>query len=264
LVPLLSLFWLSFRSAAKEPAYLNIREKLVISATALITAATAATLAYAALGPGSQIFGRTLIAGSDFNEVALTFDDGPNDAITEALLELLARHNARATFFMIGRFVRQRPALARRVHAAGHLIGNHTETHPWLTTQSRSRIQAEVRACNQALEDAIGAPVRYFRPPHGARRPFVLRVARELGLTTVQWNIIAQDWRPIGSAQILRNIGRGLDRCRRRGVGANILLHDGGHTAIGADRIDTLRATAELLNRFAREGRRTVTVDAWG
>jgi peptidoglycan/xylan/chitin deacetylase (PgdA/CDA1 family) len=242
---------------------LNTREELAVTAAALIAAA-AATLTYAALSPGSQIFGRTLIAGSNPVEVALTFDDGPNDAITEALLDLLARHNTRATFFMIGRFVRQRPALARRVHAAGHLIGNHTETHPWLTTQSRARIQTELRACNQALEDAIGAPVRYFRPPHGARRPFVLRAVHDLGLTTVQWNIMAQDWRPIGSAQILRNVERGLQRCRCRGVGANILLHDGGHTAIGADRTDTLRATEHLLTRFAREGYRTVTVDAWG
>ena len=243
---------------------MNTHDELAASAAALLAAATAATLTYAALSPGSQIFGRTLIAGRDPGEVALTFDDGPNDAITEALLDLLARHNARATFFMIGRFVRERGSLARRVHAAGHLIGNHTETHPWLTIQSRARIQTELRACNQALEDAIGAPVSYFRPPHGARRPFVLRAARELGLSTVQWNVMAQDWRPIGSAQILRNIACGLERCRRRGVGANILLHDGGHIAIGADRTDTLRATEELLTRFAREGLRAVTVDAWG
>jgi peptidoglycan/xylan/chitin deacetylase (PgdA/CDA1 family) len=248
--------------AAEESAFLNTREELAVSAAAITVAA--ATLAFAALSPGSQIFGHTLIAGRNPREVALTFDDGPNDAITEALLDLLGRHDTRATFFMIGRFVRQRPALARRVHAAGHLIGNHTETHPWLTMRSRSRIQAELRDCNQALEDALGAPIRYFRPPHGARRPFVLCAARELGLTTVQWNIMAQDWRPIGSAQILRNVERGLERCRRRRIGANILLHDGGHTSIGADRTDTLRVTEDLLTRFACEGFRTVTVDAWG
>jgi peptidoglycan/xylan/chitin deacetylase (PgdA/CDA1 family) len=255
-------FWLSFRSAAEESAFLSTSEEL--AAALAIAAATAATLTHAALSPGSQLFGPTLVAGSDPNEIALTFDDGPNDAITEALLDLLALHNTRATFFMIGRFVRQRPELARRVHAAGHLLGNHTETHPWLTLQSASRIQAELRACNQALEDAIGAPIRYFRPPHGARRPFVFRAARELGMKTVQWNIIAHDWKPIGPAAILANIDRGLARCHRRRTGANILLHDGGHRALGADRTGTLRVTEQLLTRFAREGRRTVTVDAWG
>src|SRR5277367_6556845 len=107
---------------------------------ALSTAAAAAGLAtggyaYAAMWPTSQIFGKTILAGSDPNEYALTYDDGPNDACTERLLEILARHNVRATFFLIGRFVRQRPDLVRAVHAAGHLIGNHTMTHPWLVLE---------------------------------------------------------------------------------------------------------------------------------
>jgi peptidoglycan/xylan/chitin deacetylase (PgdA/CDA1 family) len=241
------------------------REELILGGAAVAAAtAVAGTLTYAALSAGSQIFGRTLIAGHDPDEVALTYDDGPNDATTEALLDMLARHNTRATFFMIGQFARQRGELVRRVHAAGHLIGNHTATHPWLQAKSAQVIRAELRACNEALEDAIGAPIRYFRPPHGARRPFVLRAAGELGLTTVQWNIIAKDWKPVGPAAILAKIDRGLARCRRRGTGANILLHDGGHEGIGADRRATLACTGELLRRFAQEGRRTVTVDAWG
>jgi peptidoglycan/xylan/chitin deacetylase (PgdA/CDA1 family) len=226
-------------------------------------AASGGTLTYAALSPGSQLFGPTLIAGNNPTEAALTFDDGPNDNATPALLDLLARHNVRATFFMLGKFVRQRPELARRVHAAGHLIGNHTETHPWLHWQPAHVIREELRACNQALEDTLGAPVRYFRPPHGARRPAVLRLAAELGLTTVQWNVMAKDWRRIGAEGILANIGRGLARTRRRGTGANILLHDGGGRALGADRSATIAATATLLTRWAHEGTRAVTVDAW-
>src|SRR6185312_6036813 len=77
---------------------------------------------YAGMWPQSQIFGRTLIAGDDPDEIALTFDDGPNDQYTERLLDLLARHNAHATFFVIGRFARERPALVRRIREAGHLI----------------------------------------------------------------------------------------------------------------------------------------------
>ena len=98
--------------------------------------AAGGTLAYAALHPQSQLFGRTLIAGDDPSEIALTYDDGPNDAATMQLLEVLARHNVCASFFMIGGFVRQRPEIARAVHAAGHLVGNHTMTHPWLAWQS--------------------------------------------------------------------------------------------------------------------------------
>src|SRR6185312_12201014 len=225
--------------------------------------AVAATLANAALRPGSQLFGRTLIAGNDPREVALTYDDGLNDACTGALLELLDRYNAKATFFMIGRFVRQSPALARQVHAAGHLVGNHTMTHPWLSWQSAGRIREELRGCQQALEDTLGAPVRYFRPPHGARRPAVFRTTAELGLTTVQWNAMGQDWNPISAEQIVANLDGGIARSRRRNAGANLLLHDGYDVAMGADRSQTLKATEILLQRFEQEGSRVVTVDAW-
>src|ERR1035437_11142893 len=80
--------------------------------------------AYASLWPTSQIFGRTLVAGDDSDEVALTFDDGPNDAATPQLLEVLARHNVHATFFNMGNFARQRPELTRQAVAAGHIVGN--------------------------------------------------------------------------------------------------------------------------------------------
>jgi len=241
---------------------LNVGEEITLGTTAFATAA--ATITYAVLTPGSQIFGQTIIAGNDPSEAALTFDDGPNDAATPALLDILAAHNARATFFVIGRFVRQRPELVRRIHAAGHLVGNHTETHPWLAWQSARTIREELRACNQAIEDALGEPVRYFRPPHGARRPAVLRIAHELGLATVQWNAMAMDWQPIGADRMMAYVDRGLARARSHGTGANILLHDGFDRQMGADRSDTLRVTSRLLERFAADGTNAVTVDAWG
>ncbi len=244
---------------------MNLREELALGTAGIALAtAVAGTLTYAALGSGSQFFGHTLIAGNDPNEVALTFDDGPNDNATDALLEVLARHNARASFFMIGQFVRQRPEIVRRVHAAGHLVGNHTQTHPWLHLKPERVIREELGACSEAIEDAIGAPVRYFRPPHGARRPAVLRVAAELGMETVQWNALGHDWQPIGVEAMLANIERGRHRARQRGVGANILLHDGHDVRMGSDRAGTLRLTAQLLDGFERDGTRTVTVDAWG
>ena len=86
--------------------------------------------------PTSQIFGRTLIAGDDPSQIALTFDDGPNDAATPELLDVLARHWVRATFFAMGDFARQRPELVRQVAAAGHLLGNHTMSHPRLSMRA--------------------------------------------------------------------------------------------------------------------------------
>lgn len=234
---------------------------LSLAGAALV--ATGLTLTYAALSPGSQLFGHTIIAGSDPTEAALTYDDGPNDVATDALLEVLARHNARATFFMIGSFARQRPEIVRRVHAAGHLIGNHTDTHPWLSFQPSRAIREQLRSCNQTLEDIIGAPIHYFRPPHGARSPMVFRVAEELGLKLVQWNTMGYDWKPILPERILTNIEHGSRRSQRRHTGTNILLHDGHQQGIGSNRNATVQATAELLQRFAQQGISNVTVDAW-
>src|SRR5271163_739127 len=172
-------------------------------ASAAVTAVAAGgLLTYAALSAGSQLFGRTVIANRNPNEIALTFDDGPNDPYTFHLLDILARHQVRATFFMIGRFVRQRPDIVRAVHAAGHLIGNHTMTHPWLVLELPSRVRQELADCNAALEDVLGEKIEYFRPPHGSRRPDVLRTAHELGLTPMMWNVMGYDWKPgIGAAE---------------------------------------------------------------
>jgi peptidoglycan/xylan/chitin deacetylase (PgdA/CDA1 family) len=233
-------------------------------ALASVAIGGAGALAYAALSPQSQLFGQVLIAGEDPDEIALTYDDGPNDVVTERLLEVLAEHRTRASFFLIGRFVRQRPQIARAIADAGHLVGNHTMTHPWLAWQPVARIREELAGCNAAIEDTLGVPVRYFRAPHGARRPIVLRMARELGLVPVQWNIIPGDWKPIASTELTRRVARGIARNRRRGRGSNIVLHDGGQAGLGQPRRATIEATELLLRRYESESRtRFVTVDSW-
>jgi peptidoglycan/xylan/chitin deacetylase (PgdA/CDA1 family) len=235
-----------------------------IAAASLLTAtATAGGCAYGALWPQSQLFGEVLVAPKAPRQIALTYDDGPNDLATDRLLEVLARDNIRATFFMIGRFVRQRPYIVRTVAAAGHLIGNHSMTHPWLAWQSAARIRQELAGCNAALEDTLGAPVRLFRPPHGARRPYVLRAAHDLGLTTIQWNIMAGDWLPTTPDVLLDRLQRGIGRNRRRGDASNILLHDGGDRSLGQPRLPTVEATARLLELCRSTSTEFVTPAAW-
>jgi peptidoglycan/xylan/chitin deacetylase (PgdA/CDA1 family) len=238
----------------------------VLAATLAGTASAALIAggyAYAAMWPTSQLFGKAIVAGRNPTEFALTYDDGPNDPYTQQLLDVLARHEVHATFFLIGRFVRQRPEIASAIRAAGHLIGNHTTTHPVLLFKSPSRVHEELSACNSAIEDAIGEPVRYFRPPHGARRPDVLRCARDLGLTPVLWNAMGYDWKPTTSAQVLANLDRAIRRNQRKNVGSNLLLHDGGQTSIGQDRSHSVEATRQLLERTVSTTR-FVTIDAWG
>jgi peptidoglycan/xylan/chitin deacetylase (PgdA/CDA1 family) len=243
---------------AWNPAGFGLSSALVTGAAAVTASGT---LAWAALSPGSQIFGQTLIAPAKPNELALTFDDGPNPEATPRLLEVLAKASVRATFFLIGRFAQQCPELVREIAAAGHLIGNHTMTHPWLAWQTESRIREELGGTSSVLEDILGEPVDYFRAPHGARRPVVLRVARELGMTPVQWNAMGYDWQPISGHAIVQHVVKRIERNRRTGRGSNILLHDGGHAGLGAPRIESVKAVEQLINRY--QAMRFVTVDAW-
>jgi peptidoglycan-N-acetylglucosamine deacetylase len=240
--------------------------RAIAETAAALTAAglLAGGCAYAALSAQSQIFGPVLIAGANPSEIALTYDDGPNDIATERLLDVLARHEVRATFFLIGRFARQRPQIVRAIASAGHLIGNHTMTHPWLAWQTAARIRQELTDCNAVLEDILGIRIRYLRPPHGARRPYVIRTARELGLTTVQWNIMPGDWKPIAAQEIAARTVRGISRNQQQSHGSNIVLHDGGDRSLGQPRIPTVEATDELLQRYKQQpGTTFVTVDRW-
>ena len=145
-----------------------------LAATGVCTAA-AVSAGYQSMAPTAQWYGKTftgLNAGS--RQLALTYDDGPNDPHTQHLLEILAKHNVRATFFLIGRYVRQRPDIVREIDRAGHIIGNHTHTHPLLIFKGESEIRHELSDCRTAIEDTIGKTVKLFRPPFGGRRPAVL------------------------------------------------------------------------------------------
>ena len=215
---------------------------------------------YAALYPTSQIFGRVVIAGSDPCKIALTYDDGPNPSATPRLLELLARHQVRATFFLIGEAVRRHPALLREIAKAGHSIGNHTMTHPWLSYQTAARIRSEIADTNAAIEDVIGSRLTLFRPPHGARRPVVLDIARELGLATVNWNIITHDWRVQPSEAIVEKVRNGIRRNQAHHRGSNVLLHDG---AMDQPRIPSVIATETIIVDAKASGMRFVTPEIW-
>jgi peptidoglycan/xylan/chitin deacetylase (PgdA/CDA1 family) len=222
-----------------------------------LTAAVAASAAgYQSMAPTGQWYGRTFTGGiRGSKQIALTYDDGPNDPHTLKLLEVLAKHSVRATFFMIGRFVRQRPDIARAVAQAGHVIGNHTFTHPLLIFESEAQTRIQLADCHQALQDAIGEHSTLFRPPFGGRRPATIRVAREFEMQTVMWNVTGYDWNAPPAAVIEKKVERQM-----RG-GDLILLHDGGYRAPGADRAQTVIATENLIRRYRDQGYDFVTME---
>jgi peptidoglycan/xylan/chitin deacetylase (PgdA/CDA1 family) len=219
--------------------------------------------AYASLWPGSRLFGSTLIAPPRPGELALTFDDGPNSTWTPRLLDLLASHDLHASFFIVGCRAQAETALVRRIAAAGHLIGNHSWSHLNLAWASARSIEDELTRASQVLEQTTGKPVRYFRPPFGARRPEVLRVARRLGLVPVLWNAMTSDWKNPSADEIAGQLTRKIDSLNRHGRAANIVLHDGGHLDPSAKRGPSIAAAGQLIARY-KESHRFVTLDAWG
>lgn len=222
--------------------------------------------AYAAMDPASQLFGRALIAPPIKpgypGELALTFDDGPNPAWTPQLLDILASHDVRATFFLVGRYAEAQPDLVRRIVAAGHLIGNHSWSHPNLAITGTSRIREELTRTRDTLQQIAGIPVRWFRPPFGGRRPVVFAIARDLGMTPVLWNAITTDWREPSTDRITERLCTTINRNQRRGWATNIVLHDGGHLERRANRGPSVAAAGQLLARY-NPTHRFVTLDAW-
>jgi len=243
----------------ERPPY--FASSLIPKAAALLAAASATALAYATVAPQTQIFGPTLQAPPRPRDLALTFDDGPNPTATPHLLDLLAANNIHATFFLIGRYALAQPQLARRILAEGHTVGNHTLSHPRLPLCTHARITAELTGAQHAIEDTIGAPIRLFRPPHGFRTPFVLRSARDLGLTPVLWNLIANDWSLPTAEAITDRILTGIARNQRHNQASNIVLHDGSQTSPLADRSRSLAATASILHHHRQA--HFVTLDTW-
>jgi len=204
---------------------------------------------FESMWPTLHAYGRSFIGlepGS--RTLALTYDDGPNDPHTLRLVEVLARHEVRATFFVLGRFVAQKPEIVRALAAAGHAIGNHSWDHPRLIFASNAELRRQLEQTQTAIFDACGVTPTLFRPPFGGRRPGTLVAVRKLGLEPVMWNVTCYDWKPTSAEKVVAHAQRQI-----RG-GDVILMHDGDQRAMGADRSHTVEATDRLVAQYKEEG----------
>jgi peptidoglycan/xylan/chitin deacetylase (PgdA/CDA1 family) len=213
-------------------------------------AAGAATFAGAhTMVPWSQLYGSNFSGVKEGLKVlALTYDDGPNDPWTMKLLEVLAKHQAPATFFMLGKYVRQHPEIALAVAQAGHAIGNHSYSHPNLIFSSETKLRQELEDTNQAIQEATGERPFLFRPPFGGRRPGTFKVVEELKMFPVMWRVTCFDWSAKSPEDILKHARRQI------AGGEVVLLHDGGHLHMGEDRSRTVTATDELIKEYKDKG----------
>lgn len=190
------------------------------------------------------------VSGVAPGSVALTLDDGPDPRWTPAALDVLARHQVPATFFLIGARVAEHPGLTRRLIAEGHAIGNHSMHHPQpFAALSLPRLNAEIGAAQRQIEDSVGITPRLFRAPGGGWSPSVLRTLTAHGLTAVDWSLNPSDWKRPGTAHVTRRLSRGRP-------GDVLLCHDGG-----GDRSQTIEALDAVIPVLKRRGLAFVTLE---
>ncbi len=177
--------------------------------------------------------------------VALTFDDGPGK-YTGQVLDMLAAHNARATFFVIGRNITPefRPQLARIV-AEGHEIGNHTWNHPQLNSLSQAKLTEELGRTNKTITAYTGVRPHTLRPPYGMTNEKVAQEAKRQGLAQILWTVDTVDWKDHKTAVVVK-------RAQQAGPGAIVLLHETVKT--------TVAAVPPILKHFDKQGYTYVTV----
>lgn len=218
-------------------------------------------LTAAGLWPQGRLLGPNLIrlpeSAAARGEVAITIDDGPDPAVTPAVLALLDEHAARASFFCVGERVARHPQLARAIVARGHDVENHSQRHLHrFSLLGPAALRAEIGGAQESIACATGAAPRFFRAPAGLRNPFLEPELARAGLTLVSWTRRGFDTVARDPGQVLARLKRGL-----RG-GDILLLHDGhaSRTVGGAPVI--LEVLPRLLAAVRAAGLRPVTLRA--
>lgn len=228
-------------------------------------------------GIGSRLYSRIMqsyklrllfktVVGVETGErvTALTFDDGPDPRWSPVVLDILARYDAKGTFFLLGHKVAAHPDLARRIVEEGHAIGNHTFSHPCLAECRLRDVVRELAECRRAIVAATGIAPRLMRPPYGAQRIDTFVTTRGLGYEVVHWSAAGQDWLGDPGRVVAERV---LSELTPGGI---VLLHDSWepppgahsseHDAGLADRTATIEALELIVEASRRQGYRFVTV----
>jgi peptidoglycan/xylan/chitin deacetylase (PgdA/CDA1 family) len=209
--------------------------------------AASAFMAWAVRGRSAAVFGDSVWHGPrDRRALALTFDDGPSES-TPAILECLANYRARATFFQCGANVERLSEIARSVVAAGHEIGNHSFSHPYLFLRTPSGIEAEVRRAQDSIRKHTGFRPVWFRAPFGVRWFGLGSAQRRLQLAGVMWTAIGYDW-SLRADQVVARMAEAASN------GSILCLHDGRELQQKPDVRNTVESVRRLVPLLLERG----------
>ena len=236
---------------ARRPASASVR--VVATVGAVLVAGV--TFWVGANSPTVTWFGKQVAHGPrDVREVAITFDDGPDDPYTLRIARILDQHDAKGTFFMVGKALDRRPDIARALRDDGHLLGNHSYHHDsWRWLDPR---YPELERTQQAFRRQLGVCPTFFRAPHGQHTPFLAHVVGDHGMTMVGWEVSAGDWKTKDARLVAQRV---LDDVE---PGSVILLHDGLDGSVTADRSVLVRAVPLILDGLERRHLKPVRLDA--
>ncbi|SME94521.1 polysaccharide deacetylase family protein [Streptomyces sp. Amel2xC10] len=175
--------------------------------------------------------------------MVLTFDDGPDPRYTPGVLDTLAEYDVRAMFFVCGEMATHHKDLLARMADEGHVVGNHTWSHPLLTSLTRRQIRSEMTRTSEVIEDGYGEPPRWFRAPYGAWNRTTFQIGAELGMEPLAWTVDTLDWTAPGTGTIVSRVQDGA------GPGVVVLSHDAG-----GDRSQSVAALRRYLPRLLDSG----------
>lgn len=184
--------------------------------------------------------------------VALTFDDGPDSVYTPQILDILKERNVKATFFLIGNRVETFPDIVTRMVQEGHIIGNHTMTHPVIVKLSNTKVQENILQAEEALSKIIGYRPALFRSPYGSLNPAKIELLNNLNYKIIAWNVDSLDWKSLTAEQVKFNI---LENVRE---GSIILQHSAGGE--GENLTGTVEALRDVIATLQKENFQFVTI----
>ncbi|MFE9680025.1 polysaccharide deacetylase family protein [Streptomyces sp. NPDC006285] len=204
----------------------------------------------AGYGPARGTPARTLVRHEPFlrmsgrgRSMVLTFDDGPDPRYTPDILRVLETHDVRAMFFVCGEMAADNKDMLRRMSDEGHVVGNHTWSHPLLTRLSRSAIRSQMERTSEVIDEAYGERPGWFRAPYGAWNRATFQIGAELGMEPLAWTVDTLDWTEPGARTIERRVVRGA------APGVVVLAHDAG-----GDRSQSVKALRDYLPRLLDSG----------
>ncbi|SDZ78145.1 polysaccharide deacetylase family sporulation protein PdaB [Thalassobacillus cyri] len=186
----------------------------------------------------------------DKKQIALTFDDGPEDTYTPQILKVLREKGVKATFFVMGQRVRENPAQLQKIQREGHAIGNHTWDHPHLSELTKEEMQENIQNTNAVIEEVTGVKTDLFRPPFGEIKEWQLELLNKEGYESIMWTADSKDWMGISAEEI-------VERVKKDASPGVIVLQHNYHVK---GNFETVEALPQIIDELRAEGYEFVTV----